>query len=50
MIINGDVAARKYVAYFVYGTEVVGFVTVGYQNLHLYLWEAMKLLIMPAAA
>lgn len=29
---------------------MVGFATVGYQNLHLYLWEAMKLLVMPPAA
>lgn len=27
----------------------MGFMTVGYKNLHLYLWEAMKLLIMPPA-
>jgi len=50
IIINGSVKDRKFVAYFVYGNEVVGFVTVGYQNLHLYIWEAMKLLIMPPAS
>ena len=27
----------------------MGFVTCGYQNLHLYLWEAMKLLVFPPA-
>jgi len=50
IIINGSVKDRKFVAYYVYGNEVVGFATVGYQNLHLYLWEAMKLLVMPPAA
>ena len=49
IIINGDIENNKYVVFFVYGKEVTGFVTVGYQNLHLYLWEAMKLLIMPTA-
>src|SRR5438105_12566805 len=49
IIINGSVEDRKFVAYFVYGNEIVGFVTCGYQNLHLYLWEAMKLLIFPPA-
>jgi hypothetical protein len=49
VIINGSVEDRKFVAYFVYGNEVVGFLTCGYQNLHLYLWEAMKLLIFPPA-
>lgn len=49
VIINGSVEQRKFVAYFVYGNEVTGFMTCGYQNLHLYLWEAMKLLIMPPA-
>jgi hypothetical protein len=49
VIINGSVKDRKFVAYYIYGNEVVGFVTVGYQNLHLYLWEAMKLLILPPA-
>lgn len=50
VIIDGDVENNKYVVFFVYGKEVAGFLTVGYQNLHLYLWEAMKLMIMPAAA
>lgn len=49
MIIHGDVKKRKFIAYYVYGEEVVGFVTVGYQNVHLYLWEALKLLIFPPA-
>lgn len=49
VIFNGDVTSGKFIAYYVYGNEIIGFVTVGYQNLHLYLWEAMKLLIMPAA-
>ncbi|CDW84041.1 pyridine nucleotide-disulphide oxidoreductase family protein [Stylonychia lemnae] len=50
IIIEGDVEARKFIAYFVYGKEVCGVLTVGYQNLHLYIWEAMRMLIMPAAA
>lgn len=49
IIINGSVEDRKFVAFYVYGNEVTGFMTCGYQNLHLYLWEAMKLLIMPPA-
>jgi hypothetical protein len=49
VIINGSVEDKKFVAFFVYGNEITGFVTCGYQNLHLYLWEAMKLLIMPPA-
>lgn len=49
IIINGSVEDRKFIAYFIYGNEVVGFVTCGFQNVHLYLWEAMKLLIMPPA-
>lgn len=39
----------RFLVWYIYGEEVVGFTTVGYQNLHLYLWEAMKLLIMPPA-
>jgi hypothetical protein len=38
------------VVFYVYGNEIIGFLTVGYKNLHLYLWEAMKLLIMPTAS
>jgi hypothetical protein len=49
VIINGSVEDKKFVAFFVYGNEITGFMTCGYQNLHLYLWEAMKLLIMPPA-
>jgi hypothetical protein len=49
VIINGSVEEKKFVAYFVYGNEVTGLMTCGYQNLHLYLWEAFKLLIMPPA-
>ena len=49
VIINGSVEDHKYVAFFVYGNEITGFMTCGYQNLHLYLWEAMRLLIMPPA-
>lgn len=49
VIINGNVEENKFVAFYVYGNEITGIMTCGYQNLHLYLWEAMKLLIMPPA-
>lgn len=49
IIVNGSIEDRKFVAFYVYGNEVVGFATCGFQNVHLYLWEAMKLLIMPPA-
>ena len=49
IITKGDPASGKFVTFYVYGNEIVGFVTCGYQKLHLYLWEAMKLLIMPTA-
>ena len=49
IIIEGDTDGNKFIIWYVYGEEVVGFLTVGYTNLHLYLWEAMKLLIMPPA-
>lgn len=48
-IVEGDLSSNKFIIWYVWGEEVVGFLTVGYQNLHLYLWEAMKLLIMPPA-
>jgi len=46
-IIDGDTKSGRFIIWYVLGEEVVGFCTVGYQNLHLYLWEAMKLLILP---
>ena len=49
IILEGDINKGKFIMYYVYGEEIIGFVTVGYKNLHLYLWEAMKLLIMPPA-
>ena len=49
VIVEGDQQKGKYIVWYVYGEEVIGFMTVGYQNLHLYLQEAMKLLIMPPA-
>jgi len=48
-IIEGDVHSNKFIVWYVWGEEIVGFVTVGYTNLHLYLLEAMKLLVMPTA-
>ena len=47
---KGKVGDDKWVAFFVYGDEIAGFLTCGYQNLHIYLLEAMKHLIMPTAA
>lgn len=49
IIVKGDPSSGKFVVFYVYGDEIVGFVTVGFQKLHLYLWEAMKQLIMPTA-
>ena len=48
-IMDGDPNSGRFIIWYILGEEVVGFCTVGYQNLHLYLWEAMKLLIMPPA-
>lgn len=50
IIVSGDVNSGKYVVFYVYGDEICSFVTVGYQNLHLYLHMAMKKLLMPTAA
>jgi len=49
IVVEGDMNADKFIVWYIWGEEVVGFLTVGYQNLYLYLWEAMKLLIMPTA-
>lgn len=48
-IIEGSVEKNKFIVWYVMGEEVIGFCTVGYNNLHIYLAEAMKLLIMPSA-
>lgn len=37
IITSGDKKSGKFVTFYIYGDEVVGFVTVGYKNLHLYL-------------
>ena len=50
VIIRGKLTDDKWVAFFVFGDEICGFLTCGYQNLHIYLLEAMKQLIMPTAA
>lgn len=47
IVVNGNLNSDKFIIYYILGDEVVGFLTYGYKNLHLYLWEAMKLLIMP---
>lgn len=49
IVVEGDMNTDKFIVWYIWGEEVVGFLTVGYQNLYLYLWEAMKLLIMPTA-
>lgn len=49
VIFKGKPGSDKWVAFFTYGDEVCGFITCGYQNLHIYLLEAMKALIMPTA-
>lgn len=49
VIMSGTPESGKFVAFFVYGEEICGFLTCGYTNLHIYLLEAMKLLIMPSA-
>jgi len=50
LIMRGSFTDEKWVAFFVFGDEICGFLTCGYQNLHIYLLEAMKQLIMPSAA
>jgi len=50
VIWHGKPGDDKWVAFFVFGDEICGFLTCGYQNLHIYLLEAMKHLIMPTAA
>lgn len=40
---------KKFIVYYLSKNEIIGFATVGYKNTHLYLWEAMKLLVMPPA-
>ena len=49
VIVDGNINDDKLIIYYVWCEEIVGILTFGYQNLHLYLWEAMKLLIMPTA-
>jgi len=49
VLYSGKVTDDKWVCFYVYKDEIVGFVTCGYQNLHLYLLEAMKNLVMPTA-
>jgi len=48
-IVDGDPNSGRFIIWYIWGEEIIGFCTVGYQNLHLYLWEAMKLLILPPA-
>ena len=42
VIFNGSVEDEKWVAFFLFGDEIAGFLTCGYTNLHIYLLEAMK--------
>ena len=50
IILKGKLDSDKWVAFFTFGDEICGFLTCGYTNLHIYLLEAMKQLIMPTAA
>ena len=45
--IDGDINGDKFVVYYLRDNVVCGFATFGFKNLHLYLIEAMKLLMMP---
>ena len=45
-----DVNSDKWIAYFVFGDEICGFMTCGYKNIHIYILEAMKKMIIPTAA
>jgi len=47
--IDGDPRSDKFIIWFFKGEEIVSFLTVGYKNVHLYLWEAMQQLLMPPA-
>ena len=49
VFVEGEVKSGKFIVWYFLGEEIVGFCTVGYQNLYIYLWEAMKHLIMPQA-
>lgn len=49
VVVDGEMSSGRFIVWYIWGEEIVGFCTVGYSNLHLYLWEAMKLLIMPPA-
>lgn len=50
IIVSEDTPPGKMVAFYVYGDEICGFMTYGYTNLHLYLHEAMKQMVMPSAS
>ena len=45
-----DLYSDKWVAYFIFGDEICGFMTCGYRNLHIYMYEAMRKLMMPTAS
>jgi len=48
IIVSGDALKDdKFVVYYINGGVVSGFLTFGYTNLHLFLMEAMKMLLMP---
>ena len=46
-IIEGDINSDKFVVYYIRRGIVVGLLTFGYTNLHIYLIEAMKRLMLP---
>mmetsp|Transcript_22472 Transcript_22472/g.25857 ORF Transcript_22472/g.25857 Transcript_22472/m.25857 type:complete len:171 (-) Transcript_22472:14-526(-) len=49
VIVSGDIKSDKFVVYYCREGIVCGFLTFGYKNLHLYMIEAMRMLIMPMA-
>jgi hypothetical protein len=42
VVVSGEPEDGKFVVFYCFGDEICGFCTFGYQNLHLYLWQAMK--------
>ena len=41
IVVDGDPASGKYVLYYCHGDAVIGFLTVGFRNVHIYLNQAM---------
>ena len=45
--IEGSPDQMRFVAYFIYGDEVIGTLSCGFKNIHLYLLESMKQMVLP---